>query len=98
MNAVRHAEAQHVNIELKYDAGSISLRVQDDGHGFSVRPEDGADGHYGLKSMQERAEAVGGHCRINSVDGGGTEVLAVVPIGGTDRDGLGMDKSLDPAV
>ena len=52
----------------------------DDGRGFN--PEHvvaEAEGHYGLVSMKERAEEIGGGFRISSSIGRGTEVETVVP-------------------
>ena len=68
-------------VELQYNDESLVLRVLDDGRGFN--PEHvvaEADGHYGLVSMRERAEEIGGGFKISSSVGRGTEVEAVVPI------------------
>ena len=67
LNAVRHAQPTEVCVELQYNDESVVLRVLDDGHGFN--PEHvvaEADGHYGLVSMKERAEEIGGGFRISS--------------------------------
>jgi ligand-binding sensor domain-containing protein len=80
-NAVRHARAERINLELRDNERSVTLRVWDDGGGFDLEystPE--ADGHYGLTSMRERTEQLGGSFKITSTHGGGTEVEATVPI------------------
>ncbi|HEY5564502.1 MAG TPA: ATP-binding protein, partial [Rhodothermia bacterium] len=80
-NAVRHAEATHVRVELGYDGTSVLLRVSDNGRGFD--PEDAAHAsvaHWGLRSMRERAEQIGGHLRLTSTPGRGTEIEAIIPL------------------
>jgi PAS domain S-box-containing protein len=69
-NAARHSEAREVEVSLRADEG-ILLAVRDDGGGFDTsRP----NGGFGITSMRERAEAVGGAFSIRSVPGRGTEV------------------------
>jgi signal transduction histidine kinase len=78
-NAVKHAEATHITVEAKFERGSVSLKVKDDGCGFdvdSVSSESG--GGFGLISMRERAEQIGARLNIQSSPGGGTEVVAEV--------------------
>ena len=80
LNAIRHAQPKEVCVELQYNDESVILRVLDDGHGFN--PEHvvaEAEGHYGLVSMKERAEEIGGGFKISSSIGRGTEVETVVP-------------------
>jgi signal transduction histidine kinase/ligand-binding sensor domain-containing protein len=75
INAVRHSGAEHIRIELQYLDDAIVMRVSDDGRGFV--PElvvPGADTHYGLISMRERAETIGARFRIVSQPGRGTTV------------------------
>ena len=77
-NAVRHAEPARVRVELTYGERELMLLVRDDGHGFdpSSEPVD----HYGLLSMRERTEDVGGTFHITSQPGRGTDVLAAFPL------------------
>jgi signal transduction histidine kinase len=80
VNAVRHSSAQHVRTELVFDEESITLRVEDDGVGFvPERLVPDADDHYGLVSMKERAETVGGRFNLSSGPGRGTVVEVLVP-------------------
>jgi ligand-binding sensor domain-containing protein/signal transduction histidine kinase len=80
-NAVRHANAQNILINLKFDAKRVQLRVRDDGHGFDYEgPTNGDAKHFGLLGMQERAVRIGGTLAIDSHTGEGTEVLVDVPI------------------
>jgi signal transduction histidine kinase len=80
LNAVRHGNARVVRVELEYTRTSLKLRVSDDGRGFdaaSVNYE--IAGHYGLSTMRERAQDLGGGLTIDSGVGRGTAVEAVVP-------------------
>lgn len=80
MNALHHAHAKEIQLQLVYEPHRILLRVRDDGRGFDATHVFAArDGHYGLVSMKERAEHVGGSLRIASTVGLGTEIEAIVP-------------------
>jgi signal transduction histidine kinase len=75
-NAVRHGRARTVKVHLR-DADGVWVRVTDDGMGFD--PSDQRDGGYGLVSMKERAESLGGEFRLSSERGRGTSVEVVLP-------------------
>jgi two-component sensor histidine kinase len=80
-NAVKHAQAQRILVNLVFDARRVQLIVRDDGRGFDNEvAENGRAGHFGLIGMHERAEQIGGTLSIRSADGSGTEVVADVPI------------------
>ena len=82
-NAVRHAQARNILINLKFEASRVQLSVRDDGHGFDYRESTTADAkHFGLIGMQERAVRIGGTLKVDSRAGEGTEVLVDVPISG----------------
>jgi signal transduction histidine kinase len=66
-------------MEVRYDPRTVALRISDDGRGFDPVVVHGANGHYGLTSMKERAESVGGTLNINSAAGHGSAVEAIVP-------------------
>lgn len=74
-NALRHAGASTIVVELRYESDSLQLLVIDDGRGFS--PEDSTfapGGHFGLLDMRERAQSLGCHLQIDSRPGSGTRV------------------------
>jgi signal transduction histidine kinase len=76
-NVVKHAGASRVGIRLAHEDGSVTAAVEDDGRGF----ESGATGEgLGLVGMRERVVLVGGRLRIEAAAGGGTSVVAEVPI------------------
>jgi signal transduction histidine kinase len=82
-NAVRHAQARNILINLKFDAKRVQLSVRDDGVGFDYQVSaSGEENHFGLIGMRERAEQIGGTLRINSRANEGTEVVVDAPISG----------------
>jgi len=80
-NAFRHAEAQRIEIEIRYGQRVFRLRVRDDGKGMdpTVLAEGGRDGHFGLAGMHERASLIKGKLAIWSERDSGTEAELVVP-------------------
>ena len=82
VNAMRHAEATHIRMDLAYERSNVRLKVTDDGHGFNpdaVTRDDG--GHWGLSIMRERAEQVGGRFSVASQPQRGTIIEVVAPGG-----------------
>jgi len=77
-NAARHAGARRVELVLEVGVGELVLRIGDDGRGFDPRGR--FPGHLGLRSMQERAAAVGGSLEVESEPGRGARVQASVPV------------------
>ena len=80
-NAVKHSDAQRILINLKFDARRVQLSVRDNGCGFDTKTQ-GANGHFGLVGMRERAEQMGGTLFVESARDEGTEVIVEVPLGG----------------
>ena len=78
---MRHAKAHRIQVKVDYRPDSILLRVSDDGQGFDVdRASRPTNGHFGLQTMRERAEQVGGKVRITSSIGMGTDIEIAVPL------------------
>jgi signal transduction histidine kinase len=75
-NAARHGGAERVRIELENGEG-LRLVIADDGTGFV--PGAPRAGGFGLVSMRERAEALGGSFCLESEPGGGTAIEVVLP-------------------
>lgn len=70
-NAIKHADATLVNVQLMIDNGVIALTVQDNGTGFD--PETVTLGA-GLENIRTRVSAYNGKISIHSVPGNGTEI------------------------
>ena len=80
-NAVKHAQAGRILINLNFDTRRVQLSVRDNGCGFDYQKQNGSgSGHFGLIGMRERAEQIGGTLFIHSSEEEGTEVLVDVPI------------------
>ena len=79
-NAVRHAAATRIRVTLDYDPDAAELAVEDDGRGFLHSAAFAANGHFGLKGMQERADEIGGVLRVDSTPGKGTRISLHVEI------------------
>ncbi|MGW0826416.1 sensor histidine kinase [Streptomyces sp. NPDC002845] len=80
-NAVRHARAKLVTVEVHVAPGEVRAAVEDDGVGFdpvATAPR----GHSGMLSMRERAELLGGGVTVESQPGCGTRILVFVPLKG----------------
>lgn len=80
-NAMRHAQARQVEVEVSWGAAELVLRVRDDGVGIPstwVR-DGGRPGHWGLQGMRERANEIGGRLGLASESPGGTELEIRVP-------------------
>jgi signal transduction histidine kinase len=80
-NAFRHADAQHIEMEIRYDERQLRLRLRDDGKGIDPKflSDDGHEGHYGLRGMRERAKLLGGKLTVWSERDSGTEVELIIP-------------------
>jgi signal transduction histidine kinase/ligand-binding sensor domain-containing protein len=82
VNAVKHANPQHVDIVLSYERRELRLRVCDDGRGFSMIDAEVAPsgGHWGIVGMRERAKSLRGVLEIAGTPTGGTIVSLSLPI------------------
>jgi GAF domain-containing protein len=79
-NIVKHARARNVTIRLTSTDKAVRLWIKDDGIGFTPGDDQQAAGHgLGLRSMRERAAALGGSCTLHSARGSGTTIEALVP-------------------
>ncbi len=79
-NTAKHAQATQVTVTVEVEHGILRLVVADDGIGFDpahvIEPNGGRG--WGLLTMTERAEAVGGRCCIESAPGQGAQVIVEV--------------------
>jgi signal transduction histidine kinase len=88
VNIARHAAASRADICLEVRPAEVALAVRDDGRGFdpatALTREHGRE-HFGLRSIQERAAALGGEAEFLSQPSGGTTVLVTLPVDGAAR-------------
>ncbi len=77
-NIVKHSRARNISIVLVRKPGAVAAVIEDDGEGFD--PASVRDGGFGLLGMRERIGLLDGRLQIESVDGGGTTIVAEVPL------------------
>jgi signal transduction histidine kinase len=77
-NGLRHGNATRIAVTLSGHPG-LRLRVTDNGAGFDPDVRAAKGGSFGLVSMTERAQSLGGEVRLNSWPGVGTEVEVSLP-------------------
>jgi len=75
-NALKHSRAAHAQVDLSVDGGRLTLMVADDGIGFDRRTTP----LRGLTGLADRFTALAGSLTVTSVPGGGTVVLARLPV------------------
>jgi signal transduction histidine kinase len=78
-NVARHSNATHVDVTLKAEEGRLTLKVVDNGLGFSTEGLEEFE-CLGMAGMRERASLVGGSLAMQSQPGAGATVLFALPI------------------
>jgi signal transduction histidine kinase len=81
-NVRRHAEASSAKVVLDADDRMVRVSIEDDGRGIPPGAAERSTG-YGLTSMRQRVESIGGQLRLES-HGWGTRVIVQVPIESED--------------
>jgi signal transduction histidine kinase len=71
-NAMKHAHARLISVDVHDDHGRLLVEVSDDGVG-------GARAGFGLTSLRDRIASVGGELTLHSPAGAGTSVRAEIP-------------------
>ena len=79
-NVRKHARADRTRVRLRRDGRWARVEVEDDGVGWDPLAPPGRL-HYGLQTMRERAEALGGRLEIDTSPGRGARVVATLPAG-----------------
>jgi two-component system sensor histidine kinase NreB len=79
-NVSKHAQAKSVWITFEFKDNQAILTIRDDGIGFAAADSSKPKGGYGLFTMRERAQRIGGQIEIKSPAGGGTAILVLVPL------------------
>ena len=75
-NAVKHANAEHAEVVVRYGNGTVELIVSDDGRGNG----DGGGSGHGLVGMRERVSVYGGELEAGPQAGGGFRLRATLPV------------------
>jgi two-component system sensor histidine kinase UhpB len=79
VNAVRHARAARVAIDVRSAGEWLSVSVTDDGVGL---PENWSrPGHFGLRGLAERVERLGGSLSVGNLEPHGARISAQIPLG-----------------
>ena len=87
-NVRRHARASQATVLVTLRGEHLEVCINDDGRG---PPDTVSGGHYGIVGMRERAELLGGTLEVRRAPGGGTTVLARVPLDRLAARGVGLD-------
>jgi len=78
MNALKHAQAQNIWVEVEQEGDEVQMVVRDDGVGFDTTAP-GPEGHYGMTMMRERATVASGTFDVKSAPGQGTTITVRFP-------------------
>jgi len=79
-NVRKHADASRVEISLQQTAARFRMIVQDDGAGFNPSVLGRSElPRFGLSTMRERAESMGGSFHLDSAPGAGTRITVELP-------------------
>lgn len=82
-NVIKHAQASELYIDITHDQETLVIAVTDDGVGMAEGQADihhGPDAHFGLFSIRERLEHLGGGLHLESAPGRGTTATLTAPL------------------
>jgi two-component system sensor histidine kinase UhpB len=79
INALRHAQASKVAVEVESDDTNITVTVTDDGVGLP--PDWSRPGHFGLRGLTDRVENLGGAFTVHNEPPRGVQLRAEIPLG-----------------
>jgi len=74
-NVAKHAQATHVDVQVRSFDGMVTVVIADDGTGGADRLAGS-----GLNGVADRIEALGGRLAVDSPAGRGTRLLAEIPV------------------
>jgi len=81
MNVQKHADATEVFVKITISKGKLKLKVKDNGIGFNPKSiPSKTTPHYGLLTMQERTQLIGGELTLSSRPGKGTTIKGIFPL------------------
>lgn len=79
-NVARHARASRISVVLERAGRDLIVLISDDGAGFDMKALRTSAATLGLRSMEERVQAVGGSITIDSAPALGTAICARIPL------------------
>jgi signal transduction histidine kinase/ligand-binding sensor domain-containing protein len=80
INAFRHSKASAIRVKVDYVSRNLRVSVRDNGCGIDEELlKSGREGHWGLTTMRERAERIGGRLKVSSRTNAGTVVRLWIP-------------------
>lgn len=77
-NAVKHAAAEQIHVNIRNERNQVSVSIRDDGVGFDLAKK--KEKSFGIIGMRERVEMLDGSITINSKIRGGTTVYVKIPL------------------
>ena len=83
-NAVRHSQANKINVHIDITDNSVKVGVEDNGKGFDIDTMLESTG-MGVKVIKERAEMLGGHIELDSTLGQGSNISFQIPAGASSQ-------------
>ncbi|MCD6303341.1 MAG: GAF domain-containing protein [Planctomycetes bacterium] len=98
-NVAKHARATRAEVSMSVDAGRLIVRVADDGVGFDAERHAAAGwgGTFGIFSLRQRLELMGGRLTVESAPGRGTTAEFSLPVSSrADYEGDGHDSEGSP--
>ena len=97
VNTCKHASAERVSVHVTGDDGCLDITVTDDGIGFDPKVvfSRGEEG-FGLFSVRERLEDIGGEMNVTSFPGMGTTVRLNAPLRFGESKSREDNKTMDP--
>lgn len=78
-NAIKHSEAQTVQVRIKGEDGTLHVRIKDNGKGFNPELIDAADG-LGLQAVSSRIKTLKGQFSISAAQSQGTQIDFQIPL------------------
>ena len=91
-NVVKHAQVQTAAVQVSRQGGQIRIVVSEDGVGFDpakLHAREGGAGGFGLFSIRERLDLLGGRMEVDSAPGRGSRFTLLVPLASTTAEGSG---------
>lgn len=77
-NAIKHAQAEEINVKLEITSKYVSATIRDNGKGFDTTVKE--EHSFGLIGMHERVELLAGTLNVQSELGKGTTILIQIPL------------------